>query len=545
MFRQLFLLSAVALLLFPGSVLADGKGQADLDQAVEKQLLLSEGGTAADLEMVIRLCESALEKGLDDSSSALAKQILGSVAYQRAELITGEIFDPRTRSRRWPLLRQRAMDYLEKAVKASPNFGDAQLMIARLQSLPEGDPKRAMEAANGAVEAFKDSDPSKLADSLILRSNMHEDKEKAMADLEAATKTDPNNELAWRAQAAMFLGQGDLEKAISSFRAILERDPKNLIVRLAMAETLADTQKYDESLAEIDAVLKEQPDSSPAHTLKGRVLAAEEKYPESERALTKAISLDARNLPAMLLRAEVRLVQDKLLESREDAERVLSIQPNLILGIMLRSRISAMEKKYAAAIEDMDLLLENDPTNLDYKMQLALYHSLDERPRKAAKLLTEVLEVEGDNWRALRSRGDAYLSVGDHAKAIADYRKAMELEPEESGILNNLAWVLSTSPDDEVRNGEEAVKYATKACELTEYKAAHILSTLASSYAENGDFENAKKWSAKAVELSKVDDENHEQLKAELESYKEGKPWRERQETKEKEDPKKRNLLET
>ena len=60
------------------------------------------------------------------------------------------------------------------------------------------------------------------------------------------------------------------------------------------------------------------------------------------------------------------------------------------------------------------------------------------------------------------------------------------------------------------------------------YAAPHILSTLAAAYAENGDFESARSWSQKAVELGEK--ENHdslESLKKELESYKENKPWRE------------------
>ncbi len=49
-----------------------------------------------------------------------------------------------------------------------------------------------------------------------------------------------------------------------------------------------------------------------------------------------------------------------------------------------------------------------------------------------------------------------------------------------------------------------------KSCELTDYKAAHILSTLAAAYAETGDFEKAREWSGKAVELGTA--ENNEQL---------------------------------
>ena len=73
-----------------------------------------------------------------------------------------------------------------------------------------------------------------------------------------------------------------------------------------------------------------------------------------------------------------------------------------------------------------------------------------------------------------------------------------------------------------------AVKLAEKACKLTEYKEAHVLSTLASGYAETGDFEKAREWATKAVELASTD-EQKANLSKELESYKQDKPWREDQ----------------
>jgi hypothetical protein len=96
---------------------------------------------------------------------------------------------------------------------------------------------------------------------------------------------------------------------------------------------------------------------------------------------------------------------------------------------------------------------------------------------------------------------------------------------------------LATSPEDKLRDGPRAIKLATKACEVTEYKKPHILSTLAAAYAETGDFETARKWSGKAVELGTKDKEVDEQLQKELESYQQKKPWRERQTVEEKPDP--------
>jgi len=50
-----------------------------------------------------------------------------------------------------------------------------------------------------------------------------------------------------------------------------------------------------------------------------------------------------------------------------------------------------------------------------------------------------------------------------------------------TGVLNNFAWVLATSPNDEVRSGKRSDELASKACEVTKYEQPHILSTLAAA----------------------------------------------------------------
>ena len=189
------------------------------------------------------------------------------------------------------------------------------------------------------------------------------------------------------------------------------------------------------------------------------------------------------------------------------------------------------------AIADMESVLEKDPTNVAFRLQLASYYIQDKRPTKAIDIFTKILEEDESHAVARQARADSFLSLGKHAEAIADFEIVLKAKPEDDGVLNNFAWVLATSPDDKLRDGKRAVTLGTKACEATEYKKAHILSTLAAAYAETGDFESAKKWSKTAVELGGKDDEVDEQLKNELESYEQKKAWREKQEVKEKEDP--------
>jgi len=86
--------------------------------------------------------------------------------------------------------------------------------------------------------------------------------------------------------------------------------------------------------------------------------------------------------------------------------------------------------------------------------------------------------------------------------------------------------VLATSPDDKLRDGKRALRLAAEACEVTDYKAPHILSTLGAAHAEMGDFEEALRWARKGLEVSE-DDEERKALQKEVECYEAGRPWRE------------------
>ena len=82
----LFVVAALA----AGLALASGEGQEDLDKATEAKMNVKSPG---DLLEVIRLCESALSKGLDKDNTEFAKKLLASTLIQRATLITRSILE--------------------------------------------------------------------------------------------------------------------------------------------------------------------------------------------------------------------------------------------------------------------------------------------------------------------------------------------------------------------------------------------------------------------------------------------------------------------
>ena len=76
------------------------------------------------------------------------------------------------------------------------------------------------------------------------------------------------------------------------------------------------------------------------------------------------------------------------------------------------------------------------------------------------------------------------------------------------------------------RDGAKALAAAKLACELTGYKEAASLDTLAAACAEAGDFASAIKWEQKAIEL-KTDANEKADYGERLMLYQHKKPFRE------------------
>jgi tetratricopeptide (TPR) repeat protein len=123
-------------------------------------------------------------------------------------------------------------------------------------------------------------------------------------------------------------------------------------------------------------------------------------------------------------------------------------------------------------------------------------------------------------------RAGVHYARQNYAAAVRDHMEALKRDPRHSGTFNQLAWVWSTCPDPDVRNGQRARECATRACELTEWGEAGFLDTLAAACAECGEFDDAVKWQEKAMELVVGDAAKEADYETRLDLYHQRKPAR-------------------
>ncbi len=522
--------------------LAQNEGQEDLDKATQLKVTAE---SLEDLNDVIDRLDTALEKGLDEENGEFARQLLVSSLVQRGTLFASAVLnvpvDDPQRGLRSMQFRQFALSDLQRAVGLDESLWDAQLLIGKLQVLPYGDAAAARRALSKVIESA-DAPPEQKAEAYAVRSAVQRDEEKRLEDLTRAVELQPEKPDVLRLRGNYLYSKEKLKEALADIDRALELDPDHPATNELRGMILLGLEKYDEALASFNRATELVPEAAQPYQFRGQLYRQQGDLEKALEQLSKALELAPENVATLLVRAGLYYELKQTDKALEDIDEAIRLQPQFVHPYLMRAEIYAATDRLDEAIGQLERIAQMSPGNVPLLNRLGSFYLIAGRPRKAIEALSQVIEEDENNNGALRFRADAALNIGDHAAAIADFERVLEVNADDESLLNNFAWVLATSPDDELRDGPRAVKLATKAAELTGHQTPHVLSTLAAAYAETGDFDSAKKWSQKAVELAQKeldaagsgDDReqlqaNVDQLQAELDSYEEGKPVRERQ----------------
>jgi tetratricopeptide (TPR) repeat protein len=216
----------------------------------------------------------------------------------------------------------------------------------------------------------------------------------------------------------------------------------------------------------------------------------------------------------------------RLKDAVEYYTKMLDEEPNSDTWFAFRGWARFRTGKTEEALNDYAEAMRLNPRASSWYGNRALIHLDSKKLDDAIADLNTCIELAPGSEVAYRNRALAYSRKKDFANAAADFERVIELNPDSAMGQNGLAWLLSTAPDNKVRDGRRAIVAATKACELTEWKNGGYLDTLAAAYAEVGEFDKAVEWQDKALKAGDLPVKDLDAARKRLELYKQKKPYR-------------------
>lgn len=170
---------------------------------------------------------------------------------------------------------------------------------------------------------------------------------------------------------------------------------------------------------------------------------------------------------------------------------------------LLNKHQFALSRKY------FDAAIRLEPTRWTAYFNRATAFGCEGNWTASLKDLNETVRLKPAFFMASWMRAFTYKMMGNYAAALKDLdalaKGAFQVQnPGELAlILNERAAIRASCPDGAFRNAQLAIADAKKACDLQKWKGSNYIDTLASAYAEAGDFDSAIRYEEQAIALNK------------------------------------------
>jgi tetratricopeptide (TPR) repeat protein len=283
------------------------------------------------------------------------------------------------------------------------------------------------------------------------------------------------------------------------------------------------------AISEWEELVKEEPDDARIQNNMGAALVRagrqEEAIPHFERGLE--INPQYHDIQKNLIRA--LLAVGRLPEAIQQLEKGLTVFPNSpelhdsLGGVLLRNG------QLKEAETHFDRAIEISPDFADAHLNLGTILLSTGKPVEAAEEFNRAIESDPRLAAAHTYLGVAlYYGQGKVEEALAHWRKAIELDPTSAFAFSQEAHALAASPAASYRNGDEAVKLAQQAVELSKGEEPMYLDSLAMAYAEEGKFPQATETAQHALQLARERNQTDlvNALGAKIDLYQSGQPYR-------------------
>jgi tetratricopeptide (TPR) repeat protein len=168
------------------------------------------------------------------------------------------------------------------------------------------------------------------------------------------------------------------------------------------------------------------------------------------------------------------------------------------------------------------------PTDAQMHENLGEVFAYQGLPERGIEHFRKSLRLNPRQPIATARLADVLIKLKRYAEARDVLKTGLIHSPGDLELMNNLAWLLATCPQDDVRDGREALRLAQRTCQITREQVPSLLDTLAAAQAETGDFPAAIQTLSRAIRLagSIGREDLAGGLRSRLAMYEAGKPYR-------------------
>ncbi|HMN06804.1 MAG TPA: tetratricopeptide repeat protein [Flavobacteriales bacterium] len=375
------------------------------------------------------------------------------------------------------LARQGKVDDAQKVYRnLEKQFGMNEELVAHEYDMlvQAGQENKARDLLQRAIAAEPDNSQylGMLAETYLVQG----DRAKALEYYRKAVAADPDDSMARIALAQFYYDDGDLDKGFGELKEAfadpdLDIDPKmQLLLGFYQITEGNEPDSIGDKLVEqshalIQVMKKAHPQSGKPSSIEGDFFMREGKLPQARDAFREALINEQDRFPiwGALLQLDLQVADwDALHEDATKAADVFPTQPELYLyqGLAL-GQLHKSKEAIDALLAGRDLVVDNKALDAQFLSLL----------------------------------GDTYNEAKEYAKSDEAYTKALAINKDDAGVLNNWAYYLSVRGE----RLDKAEEMSRRSNELMPGVATYM-DTYAWILFKEGKYAEARQWQEKAIQ---------------------------------------------
>ena len=243
--------------------------------------------------------------------------------------------------------------------------------------------------------------------------------------------------------------KGENEEAEKLLRQAVADDPNSEQGHLNLALILAKQQRFTEGEVEVDQAMKLAPEDAAALAAAGRVKTRLGKNAEGVALLRRAVTLAPQSAVIHLDLGMVLAENYDLAGALTENNQAIRLAPGSALAHLNRGRVLLDLGRNTEAKPDLELASRLAPQMPEPYYFLAVIEKQASHYDHAAILLQKVVKLQPRNATVWNLLGQSLEYESHTQAAIAAWRHAVEIEPDNSQALWNLARAVKPADPDE------------------------------------------------------------------------------------------------